>query len=142
MEATARNNNKDASKNIIINHAETQTLNCHKIIKSFCHGGDFQGNYVRILMARGIVVFNEIKNHMCVHDSENISNEEIEFNCTNYDRPCGLMDVIFFTFHAKRGSIVDEEKNALKEDLNLVRLKWKVSILQLFFFLSCEFKLC
>ena len=61
VEATARNNNKDAPQCLIMNHIETKTLNSHKISKYCYHSCDLQGNDVRILMSRGIVVFDKIK---------------------------------------------------------------------------------
>ena len=61
VEATARKNDKDASKYLIMSHEEVHTLKSHKIRKSCCDSSSSQANDARRLMARGIVVFNEIK---------------------------------------------------------------------------------
>ena len=110
-----------------MNHIETEILKSHEISKSCYHGGDSQGNDVRRLMARGNVVFNEVQNFILIHKPESVTVEEVNITCTNYARLCGLMDSIFSISHAKRVSMTDEKISLLKENLNLIRLKWKVS---------------
>ena len=118
-----------------MNHVECVTLKKHHTSRSCHHGGDLQGNDIRILMARGLLVFEEIKAHLLIHKPENMDQEEVELNCVNYGRLCSLMDGMFSTLHSKRGTITDEKIETLKEDLNLVRLKWKV----IFILLNCTF---
>ena len=131
IEAVARKNDKDASKHLLMNHIECVMLKRHRISRSCYHGGDLQGNDVRRLMARGIVVFEEIKACLLIHKPDNVHQEEVELYCVNYGRLCSLMDNMFSALHAKRGTIADEKIETLKEDLNLVRLKWKVSFILL-----------
>jgi len=49
------------------------------------------------------------KTFKVLHKPENVTVEEVNITCTNYARLCGLMDSIFSTLHAKRGSITDEK---------------------------------
>ena len=126
-EAKAESDNKNPSSHKVTNHIETVMLKSHEISKSSYHAGDLEGNDIRRLMSRGLVVFNEIRMCLRVHRPDNVSADEIDLTCNNFSRACGLMDSIFSVLHAKRGSINDEKINTLKIDLNLLRLKWKVN---------------
>ena len=86
-------------------------------------------------MAPGTIVFDEIKTHLNDHKPDDDSIEEIDLQCTNHARVCVFMDAMFSTLHAKRGTIADEKISILKDNLNLVRLKWKVSTSKLFYFI-------
>ena len=90
-------------------------------------------------MARGTIVFNEMKTYLNDHKPDNVSIEEIDLQCTNCTRVCGLMDATFSTLHAKRGTVTDENISTLKDDLNLIRLKWKVSAFKLFYLIFILF---
>ena len=52
------------------------------------------------------------------------------------------MHVIFSTLHAKRETVTDEKTNTLKDNLNLVKLKWKVSTFELFYLIFILFQKC
>ena len=78
-------------------------------------------------MHRGLAAFNKIRTCLRVHRPDNFSADEIDLTCNKFSRTCGLMDNILSVLHAKRGSTNDKKTNALKADLNLLRLKWKVN---------------
>lgn len=100
-------------------------LKSNRISRSCYYAGDLEGNDFRRLMAKGSVVFEKIRAFLHNHKPSNVSNEEIDLNCINYSRLCSLMDRIFSALHLKRGFVTTDEIDALKLDLNLVRLKWK-----------------
>ena len=133
VEIEARKNNKDSSKYLIMNHIECVILKNHRISKSCYHGGDLQGNDIQRLIARGLVVFDEIRRYLLRHKPDNVKDDEIEINCNNYARLCSLIDSIFSMLHARRGAITSSRIDMLKSDLNLVRLKWKVCFNCVFF---------
>ena len=81
----------------------------------------------------GTIVFDEIKTYLNDHKPDDVSIEEINLQHTNHARVCGFMDAMFSTLHAKRGTIADDKTSTLKDNLNLVRLKWKVSTSKLFY---------
>ena len=75
-------------------------------------------------MSKGKIVFSEIGNYLRVNKSSNIIVEEIDEMCIGYGRLCVLMDSVFSTLHAKRGTITINMINVLKSDLDLVRIKF------------------
>ena len=109
-----------------INHVESVMLKFYKIAKSCYHAGNLEGNDIRRLVAKGIVVFVEIQNYLISNKPSNIKDDEIILICSNYTRLCSLMDGIFSALRSKRVDVTDEKIKVLKSDLNLVRLKWKV----------------
>ena len=102
VEAEARKNSKDASQHLLMNHFQCVMLKKHHTSRSCYHGGDLQGNDIRRLMARGLVVFEETKAHLLTHKPENADQDEVELNCVNHGRLCSLMDGMFSTLHSKR----------------------------------------
>ena len=52
------------------------------------------------------------------------------------------MDAMFSTLRAKRGTVTDEKTNTLKDNLNLVRLKWKVRTFELLYLIFILFPKC
>lgn len=111
-----------------INHIETVMLKSHRISKSCYHAGDLEGNDIRRLMAKGTVVFEEIRRCLRVSKPDNVKEDDINQLCNNFVRLTSLMDSVFSTLHSKMGEVTIDKINTLKEDLNLVRLKWKVKL--------------
>ena len=50
-------------------------------------------------MAKGLVVFEEIRKYLRVNKPENVEVEEIDLVCINFSRLCCLMDGIFSVLH-------------------------------------------
>lgn len=142
IEAKARKDSKDSSKHLMRSRMQSMTLKRHKISRSCCHSGDFQGNNVRRLMAPRTIVFDENKTYLNDHEPDDVSIKEIDLQCTNHARVCSFMHAMFSTLHAKRGTIADEKISTLKDNLNLVRLKWKVSTSKLFYLIFILLQKC
>ena len=80
IETKTKSENKDASKNKILNHIESVILNSHRISRSYYHARDLEGNDIRRLIAKGSVVFEKIRVFLHNHKPSNVSNEEIDLN--------------------------------------------------------------
>ena len=96
----------------------------HRTSKACYHQGDLEKEGLWRLMPAGVLIFPEIGQHLKVIKPNNVSNNEIDEITKNYANLCHLMDNMFSILHSKRGGITDEKINALKDDLNLVRMKW------------------
>lgn len=105
------------------NFIETVILKSHRISKSCYHVGDLEGKDICRLMAKGIVVFEEIRRCLRANKLNNVKEDDINQLCNNFSRLKSLMDSIFSTLHSKRKEFTIDKINTLKEDLNLVRLK-------------------
>ena len=101
VEAEVRKSNRDASQYLLMNHIECMILKRYQISKSCYYKGDVQGNDIYRLIARDLVVFEEIKVQLLIHKSYNAYQQEIELNCINYGRLYSLMDSIFSKLHMK-----------------------------------------
>ena len=119
-----KSDNKNPNRYEVINHIESVILKMYKISKSCYHAGDLEGNDVRRLMSKGKIVFSEIGNYLRAHKPSNVTVEEIDEICIGYGRLCVLMDSVFSTLHAKRGTITIDMINVLKSDLDLARIKF------------------
>ena len=123
-EDEAKKANKSGSKYFASNYVHSNMLNKHRIKKSYYHRRDLEGYSIRRSMSAGIIVFDEISRHVIANKPDSVRNEEIRTTCLNHSRLCSLMDSIFSAMYSKRGSMTISKVNALKTDLNLLRIKW------------------
>ena len=61
-----------------INHIETVMLKSHRISKSCYHAGDLEENDICRLMAKGTVVFEEIRRCLRLNKPDNVKEDEIK----------------------------------------------------------------
>ena len=117
--------NSGITRKAVMHEMESTILKSHKISRSCYNGGDLEGNDVRRLMAKGTEVFGEIASFLKTVKPECISDDEIVNVCVSYGRLSSIMDGIFSILHSKRGTVTNEKIIELKNDLNLLRVKWK-----------------
>ena len=80
-------------------------------------------------MAKGIVMFEEIRRCLISNESDAINDQQINSHYNDFAKLRSLMDNVFSTFHSKRGDSTSDKINMLETDLNLVRIKWKAQFI-------------
>ena len=100
-------------------------LKSYEITKPCYHADDLEGDNVRRLIAKGIIVFEETRRHLTTNKPDAINDQEINSHFNDFAKLSSLMENTFSTLHSKRADATIDKTTMLETYLNLVRIKWK-----------------
>lgn len=89
------------------------------------HGGDFEGPSLRELMAKGNVIFEDIKQHLLSLNLTKVSSEDISEVCYTHAKMMGLLNGIFSICHTLDNNYSDEIVQKLLNYNETLMLFWK-----------------